>query len=125
MGIAATVVLAAAALGLAGALTANRAAAPALCVFRRVTGIPCPGCGLVRAAGLLLRGEISAAFAVNPLGALALAVAPPVALAWISLRALAVSATIEPSRWEARLLPWAVGSAAAANWFYLVVAGRS
>ena len=29
-----------------------------LCVFRAVTGLPCPGCGLTHAASSLLRGEV-------------------------------------------------------------------
>lgn len=42
------------------------------CIFRRLTGIPCGGCGMTTASILLLKGEIVAAFQTNPLGPLAL-----------------------------------------------------
>ncbi len=38
-----------------------------LCVYRNVFGIPCPGCGLTRALGLLIRGEAGRAFMLHPL----------------------------------------------------------
>jgi hypothetical protein len=40
---------------------------PALCPFRGVTGIPCPGCGLTRAAGALMRGRVDDALHAHPL----------------------------------------------------------
>lgn len=42
-------------------------AGPVLCLFRRFTGIPCPGCGLTRGVARLLRGEVRQAFALHPL----------------------------------------------------------
>jgi len=39
---------------------------PTVCVFRRVTGTPCPTCGLTRATALLLRGDWRAATALHP-----------------------------------------------------------
>ena len=41
------------------------------CPFRVLTGIPCPTCGTTHAVVALLRGEIGAAFAANPLAAAA------------------------------------------------------
>ena len=38
-----------------------------LCVFRLVTGIPCPGCGMTRAVLALLCGDVPAALAYHPL----------------------------------------------------------
>ncbi len=41
-------------------------ALPSLCVFHRVTGFDCPGCGMTRAFICLLRGDWQGAFAVHP-----------------------------------------------------------
>jgi hypothetical protein len=45
-----------------------------LCPFKRVTGLPCPGCGATRAAVSLLQGDLSGAVAWNPLAMAALGV---------------------------------------------------
>ncbi len=45
-----------------------------MCVFYRVTGLQCPGCGGLRAAHHLLHGEIITAFRFNQLFVLALPV---------------------------------------------------
>jgi hypothetical protein len=37
------------------------------CLFRRFTGLACPTCGSTRLVEALLRGEVGAAFAANPL----------------------------------------------------------
>ena len=41
------------------------------CIFRSLTGIPCPTCGTTRAATAFLSGDLSGAFIANPLAALA------------------------------------------------------
>ena len=41
-----------------------------LCVFRRLTGIPCPGCGLTRAFQALAVGDAGSALAFHPLAPL-------------------------------------------------------
>ena len=38
------------------------------CPFFRLTGIPCPGCGLSRASILLLRGEVAESFRFHAFG---------------------------------------------------------
>lgn len=43
---------------------------PLSCPFKLLTSLPCPGCGGVRAASLLLHGHVSAAFYTNPLSVL-------------------------------------------------------
>jgi hypothetical protein len=52
-----------------------------VCVFHRVTGWECPGCGGLRSVHHLLRGEVLTAFQFNPVVVIALPV-----LAWIGWR---------------------------------------
>ena len=37
------------------------------CPIRAFTGVPCPGCGMMRAAGCLIRGDVWGAFDMHPL----------------------------------------------------------
>jgi hypothetical protein len=38
-----------------------------ICVFRRVTGLPCPSCGMTRSYLALFRGDIKTALFMHPL----------------------------------------------------------
>ena len=38
-----------------------------ICVFKNITGLPCPGCGLTRAYLSLFHGDIGKAFKYHPL----------------------------------------------------------
>jgi hypothetical protein len=51
-----------------------------LCLFRRITGLACPGCGLTRAFVALARGDLAAAIAFHPLAPV---LAIEVAIVWI------------------------------------------
>ncbi|MBR5696972.1 MAG: DUF2752 domain-containing protein [Paludibacteraceae bacterium] len=45
-----------------------------VCPFRRITTLPCPGCGLTTSILLMLRGEFGQALCTNPLSLIALPV---------------------------------------------------
>lgn len=51
-----------------------------ICIFRRATGIPCPGCGMTRAFGHLAKGEWREAVADHPLAPV---LALELGLAWV------------------------------------------
>jgi hypothetical protein len=40
---------------------------PTVCPFALVTGTACPGCGMTRAAGYLIRGDLASALRYHPL----------------------------------------------------------
>jgi len=56
------------ALGAAAVWLAARTGQTAqLCLFKRLSGMPCPACGLTRGLLSVLQGEIAAAWLYNPL----------------------------------------------------------
>lgn len=99
---------------LAGALPA--------CPVKSLTGWPCPSCGATRAALALTRFDLGAACAANPLAAAGLVLLVAGGLVALPL-AWAGRLPAEP-----RTLPASVRgallAAVAANWLYLVWAGR-
>lgn len=42
-----------------------------VCLFKNVTGVPCPSCGITRSLLLLMTGDLRNAMLLNPLGGLA------------------------------------------------------
>ena len=51
-----------------------------LCMFKNITGLPCPSCGITRSVLYLLQGNVWQAILINPLGivaAILLVVIPP------------------------------------------------
>lgn len=51
--------------------TESQGASSTLCLFKNVTGIPCPSCGVTRSIMLLLQGDLMEALQMNPIGILA------------------------------------------------------
>jgi len=65
---------------------------PEVCGFKRVTGLPCPGCGLTRSWVAAVHGDLAASFAFHRLGWLVLLYVAVQALrhgAWLALAPLA------------------------------------
>lgn len=112
----------------AAAFTAARwfpfGALPSLCWFRRLSGVPCPACGMTRAWVHLAHGAPGAAWAMNPLGA-ALAVLAAASGAWLLLRPALPAPVLLLSDKEAWALRMAFVAIVAANWAFVLAAGRA
>lgn len=73
---------AAAALGAAFVISPDHVEdGPVICPFRRLTGLPCPGCGLTRSWVYLAHGRWHDGFAAHPFGLLALGAAAALVVA--------------------------------------------
>lgn len=73
---------------IAGAVTLAGHHLPEVCAFKRVTGLPCPGCGLTRSWVAALHGQVAASLAFHRLGWLVLLYVALQALrhgAWLAL----------------------------------------
>ena len=91
------------------------------CVFRSLTGIPCPGCGSTRAATAMLQGDLASSLASNPLAAsagLVFVVGAPLAALWAVGRGPMLDLG-SPLPWWIR---WSLAVAVLGNWAYLVLA---
>lgn len=91
------------------------------CVFRTLTGVPCATCGGTRALLALARLDVPAALASNPLVALGVAVFLGGGLVALvrALRGQGVP-DLPPPRWAGAAAAFAL----AANWAFVVFAGR-
>ncbi len=81
-----------------------------ICIFRRATGIPCPGCGLTRGFAALAKGHFGQAFEFHPF-------VYPIALealaAWLAWGWFTFQGRPWPERWSRRVGPLGVGHVAA------------
>ena len=67
---------------------------PSLCVFHRLTGLPCPGCGLTRSVVCCAHGLFAASVSFHPLGVFVFAALVVLSLArFAPLRPLSVQQT--------------------------------
>ncbi|MGI8795720.1 MAG: DUF2752 domain-containing protein [Acidimicrobiia bacterium] len=92
---------------LVGALVFSFVSLPSvvLCPLRRVTGVPCPFCGMTRSVTAVARGDLGASLALNP-GGIALVVA-------------AIALLLVGWRWRRIAVPtWAVVTFFGLLWAY-------
>ena len=97
-----------------------------LCLFRRLTGYPCPTCGSTRAVVHLLKGEWGRAFARQPLASAALLGGLLFFLMYLLLRAFGlknvrIPPRLIPNKWFLFLLG---GILVIANWIYIIRLGN-
>lgn len=111
-------------LGLVAVILPEPPGAPTLCLFKLITGRPCPACGFMRAARLLVRGDVPGAFNANPLDTTLMLLALPAALAWARSGSRARGVGVVASRRARLALWWLLGGVAGANWVYVLAAGR-
>jgi hypothetical protein len=95
-----------------------------LCVFKGLTGLPCPTCGSTRTLGRLAALDFGGALSQNPVAAVAAVVVGAWALADLALlpRRRALGLEVAPRLGLA--LRWGALFLFLANWVYLVAAGR-
>lgn len=111
-------------LGLLAVILPEPPGAPTLCLFKLATGRPCPACGFLRAARLLVRGDVPGAFVTNPLDTVLMLLVPPAALAWAMPGARARGVAVVASRRARVALWWLLGAVVGANWVYVLAVGR-
>lgn len=93
------------------------------CVFKTLTGYPCPTCGATRVLRCLFRFDIISAFLWNPL----LFLAGIVFVAWVFYGFYMLfsgeKVQVILTEKEKRLLRWSIVTAFFLGWIYLAVAG--
>jgi hypothetical protein len=95
------------------------------CVFKTITGLPCPTCGLTRTVIALSRGDLDRALFLNPLAAVACGAALLYliyAAAVLALRLPRFRPTISAT--GARRLRLAAVTVLGLNWIWLIATGR-
>jgi len=75
-----------------------------MCVFKKVTGYDCPGCGGLRAMHHLLRGDLIGAFQLNAMVIIAL----PLTLVWLAIRRFNRDRRRSPSGKQILWMVWSI-----------------
>ena len=95
-----------------------------LCAFKAATGLPCLSCGTTRAFARLFTLDVPGAVAMNPLAAAVAMALVPWGVADVALLARHRALALEISPGLAPAVRVAAVALVAANWAYLVLAGR-
>ena len=89
-----------------------------LCLFKMLTGFPCPGCGLTHAFCSISHGHFKTAWQANPFG-FVFYIGALACLAWPGLRARFPG--VEVALRRTRVVVWAPPLLMAGMWLYDVV----
>ncbi len=95
------------------------------CSFREMTGYPCPGCGLTRAADRFAHFHWLGAIKANPLGTVAaffFAACVVASFVHLVFRVPIPEIVLDDREW--RRMRWVVGLSAVANYAFVIVAHR-
>jgi hypothetical protein len=95
-----------------------------VCLFKALTGLPCPTCGSTRAVGRLVHLDVTGALAMNPLTTLAVGVLAVWALCDFALLARGRALEVELGRPLSRLVRGLAVVVVVANWLYLLASAR-
>lgn len=95
-----------------------------LCVFKGLTGLPCPTCGSTRALGRLFGLDLAGALAMNPLTTVLAAVVAAWAVADVALLPRGVAVGVQASKTAGFALRVGALLLFLANWVYLLAEGR-
>jgi hypothetical protein len=95
-----------------------------LCVFKGLTGLPCPTCGSTRALGRLFGLDLAGALAMNPFTTVLAAVVAAWAVADVALLPRGVAVGVQASKTAGFALRVGALLLFLANWVYLLAAGR-
>jgi hypothetical protein len=93
------------------------------CTFKRVTGHPCMTCGMTRALGRLIAGDVPGALYVNPLATAAMLGLVSFGVVDLVLLARGRSLAFTTSPRERTWLFIAGGFLVLVNWAYLIATG--
>jgi hypothetical protein len=95
-----------------------------VCLFKGLTGLPCPTCGSTRAVGRLAHFDFVGALAMNPLTTVAAAAMVLWAAADFGLLTRGRALDLEMGRPLGRIVRGLAVAAVALNWAYLMASGR-
>jgi hypothetical protein len=95
-----------------------------VCLFKALTGLPCPACGSTRAVGHLAHADFAGALAMNPLATVAAVVVAAWAVADSLLLARGRALDLEVGPRVGNLMRVGLVAAVALNWAYLLLVGR-
>jgi hypothetical protein len=96
----------------------------AVCVFKGLTGLPCPTCGSTRALGRLVHLDLLGALAMNPLATMSVVLLLVWALADYGLLARGRALEVEMGRPLGRVVRILAVTLVVVNWAYLLGSGR-